>query len=154
MQVLAARVRTSDEVVHWQVKQDFYDLDANLALLRFYQYSPATAKMPTISKVCCHQLFYNRSSFAVSTPRFSQSQAAQTAGKAVVKLTLQVWMAAQILMKALMEMPGTDFMLCMYLIPVTTQKDASIETLKTLADKLESCMFKQFWTEVSHRSII
>jgi translation initiation factor 3 subunit K len=51
--------------------------------------------------------------------------------------------ALQILMKALMELPGTDFMLCMYLIPVTAQKDASIETLKTLADKLESCMFKQ-----------
>ena len=28
-----------------------YDLEANLALLRFYQYNPATAKIPIVCKV-------------------------------------------------------------------------------------------------------
>ena len=45
-------------------------------------------------------------------------------------------------MKALMKLPETDFMLCLYLLPVAVQKDAQIETLKSLWDKLETCQFK------------
>ena len=32
----------------------------------------------------------------------------------------------QILMKALMQLPETDFMLCLYLLPVVVQKDAQV----------------------------
>lgn len=45
-------------------------------------------------------------------------------------------------MKALMKLPETDFMLCLYLLPVAVQKDAQIEMLKSLWDKLETCQFK------------
>jgi len=48
----------------------------------------------------------------------------------------------QILMKALMRLPETDFMLCLYLLPVAVQKDAQVEALKSLWDKLETCQFK------------
>lgn len=36
-----------------QVSKGTYDLEANLALLRFYQYNPATAKIPIVCKVSC-----------------------------------------------------------------------------------------------------
>lgn len=45
-------------------------------------------------------------------------------------------------MKALMQLPETDFMLCLYLLPVSVQKDPQVETLKSLWDKLETCQFK------------
>ena len=80
-----------------QVAKGGYDMEANIALLRFYQYKPATAKIPTVCKI---------------------------------------------LMKALMQMPATDFMLCLYLLPVAVQKDKQIEDLKSLWDKLETCQFK------------
>ena len=51
----------------------------------------------------------------------------------------------QILTKALMRMPETDFMLCLYLLPVAVQKDAKIDALKSLWDKLETCEFKVLW---------
>jgi hypothetical protein len=35
-----------------QVKAGTCDLEANLALLRFYQYSPSIAKVPVVQKVC------------------------------------------------------------------------------------------------------
>jgi len=85
-----------------QVSKNSYDLEANLALLRFYQYNPATAKIPIVCKI---------------------------------------------LTKALMRMPETDFMLCLYLLPVAVQKDAKIDALKSLWDKLETCEFKIFWEE-------
>lgn len=47
-----------------------------------------------------------------------------------------------------MALPATDFMLCMYIIPPTLQSDANVSALKSLADKLESCFFAQFWAEL------
>ena len=44
-----------------------------------------------------------------------------------------------------MRMPETDFMLCLYLLPVAVQKDAKIDALKSLWDKLETCEFKVLW---------
>ncbi len=55
----------------------------------------------------------------------------------------------QILIKALMALPSTDFMLCMYIVPPSLQSDPSIAALKSLADKLESCFFPTFWTELA-----
>ena len=52
-------------------------------------------------------------------------------------------------MKALMALPETDYMLCTYLIPVSIHSDASISTLKSLADQLESCSFQKFWSEAA-----
>merc|ERR1712127_1173698 len=108
-ELLAGRDRFDPEItpkleayVEEQVSKGTYDLEANLALLRFYQYNPATAKIPIVCKI---------------------------------------------LMKALMKLPETDFMLCLYLLPVAVQKDAQIETLKSLWDKLETCQFKDFWAE-------
>ena len=48
-----------------------------------------------------------------------------------------------------MALPDTDYMLCTYLIPVSIHSDASIATLKSLADQLESCSFQKFWSEAA-----
>ena len=45
-----------------------YDLEANLALLRFYQYAPATAKIPVVCKVSFLQLAAACCRFAHSLP--------------------------------------------------------------------------------------
>ena len=57
-----------------QVSEASYDLDANLALLKLYQFQPAKAKLDVVTKV---------------------------------------------LAKALMQLPGSDFQLCLYLLPDT-----------------------------------
>ncbi len=43
--------RDDSSVGRGQVSKGTYDLEANLALLRFYQYNPATAKIPIVCKV-------------------------------------------------------------------------------------------------------
>ena len=40
-----------ENYVNDQVKTGTYDLEANLALLRFYQYNPTTTKIPIVAKV-------------------------------------------------------------------------------------------------------
>uniref|UniRef100_A0A7S0Y1Q2 Eukaryotic translation initiation factor 3 subunit K n=2 Tax=Hemiselmis andersenii TaxID=464988 RepID=A0A7S0Y1Q2_HEMAN len=94
--------------VEEQIKTGTSDLDANLALLRFYQYSPSIAKVDV---------------------------------------------ARKILTKALMALPQSDFMLCMYIVPPSVQADPSIVQLKSLADKLESCFFDKFWAEMASAKI-
>uniref|UniRef100_A0A7S0YL26 Eukaryotic translation initiation factor 3 subunit K n=1 Tax=Hemiselmis tepida TaxID=464990 RepID=A0A7S0YL26_9CRYP len=94
--------------VEEQIKAGTSDLDANLALLRFYQYSPSIAKVDV---------------------------------------------ARKILTKALMALPQSDFMLCMYIVPPSVQADPSIVQLKSLADKLESCFFDKFWAEMASTKV-
>jgi len=50
------------------VTKGAYDLEANLALLRFYQYAPATAKIPVVCKVSFLQLAAACCRFAHSLP--------------------------------------------------------------------------------------
>jgi len=83
-----------------QVSEDSYNLDANLALLKFYQFQPAKAKLDMVTKV---------------------------------------------LVKALMQLPGSDFQLCLYLLPDTIMQAEAVNNLMMLANHLESCDFAQFW---------
>ncbi len=41
-----------ESYVNEQVKGGTHDLEANLALLRFYQYNPSTTQVPIVAKVC------------------------------------------------------------------------------------------------------
>ncbi|CAN8073038.1 unnamed protein product [Agarophyton chilense] len=53
--------------------------------------------------------------------------------------------AAKILIKALMSLPATDFLACLYLIPERCQVDEPIPVITQLADLLERGHFHQFW---------
>mmetsp|Transcript_19553 Transcript_19553/g.32061 ORF Transcript_19553/g.32061 Transcript_19553/m.32061 type:complete len:214 (-) Transcript_19553:176-817(-) len=54
---------------------------------------------------------------------------------------------AKVLVKALMNLPATDFLLCMYLIPERMQAEEPVNSISNLANLLETCRFAQFWEE-------
>lgn len=113
-----------------QFDQKTYDFEANLALLKLYQFHPHKSDKAAIAKV---------------------------------------------LIKALMQMPSTDFLLCSYQVPErivslrvrnmfvvaihhhaadvfllhNKQADASLAKLFKLAGLLESGKFKDFWAEAN-----
>lgn len=55
---------------------------------------------------------------------------------------------ARVLLLALMRLPETDYLLCTYLIPDRITAELPVLTVCDLANKLETCAFKQFWAEL------
>merc|ERR1711981_137606 len=79
-------------------------LEANLALLKLYQFNPQQMNMPYVEMV---------------------------------------------LLKALTNLPHSDFSLCKSLLTVDVlEADQTIKTITYLADLLETCMFKEFWAKL------
>ena len=139
-----------------QVAKGTHDLDANLALLRFYQYQPSIAKPATITKVSSRatpikprpsnprnlvaQMGFCSSRMrpvAVSEPGRScvpsaggevgitekHERAAVTSVWSVEQIFDEVAVrCSQILLKALMDLPEPNFMLCIHLVPVNLPK--------------------------------
>jgi len=60
---------------------------------------------------------------------------------------IKVSILGQILVKALMALPETDFLACLYLIPAHLHQQEPVETLVRLADLLETAQFSKFWKE-------
>ncbi|XP_031550675.1 eukaryotic translation initiation factor 3 subunit K-like [Actinia tenebrosa] len=89
-----------EDYVHQQVHDNFYDLDANLAVLKLYQFNPAYS---------------------------------------------QTTITSQILLKALMNLPNSDFIMCRCVIDDSIQQDPTIQKVITLADLLETCSFAEAW---------
>lgn len=56
---------------------------------------------------------------------------------------------ARVLVKALMQLPETDFLLCTYLIPERVASEAPVLPIVELANRLETCQFQAFWAELS-----
>eukprot|EP00735_Rhodelphis_limneticus_P003755 TRINITY_DN1526_c0_g1::TRINITY_DN1526_c0_g1_i1::g.28192::m.28192 TRINITY_DN1526_c0_g1::TRINITY_DN1526_c0_g1_i1::g.28192 ORF type:complete len:222 (+),score=60.21,sp/Q94HF1/EIF3K_ORYSJ/35.40/7e-44,PCI_Csn8/PF10075.4/2.4e-19,SAC3_GANP/PF03399.11/5.1e-16 TRINITY_DN1526_c0_g1_i1:37-666(+) len=91
---------TMEAYVKQQCKDKAYDFEANLALLKLYQFDPQNLNTDILNKV---------------------------------------------LLKALMNLPSTDFQCCMYLIPEKLW-NAQIVLLASL---LETGKYKQFWEEAA-----
>ncbi|NXB44343.1 EIF3K factor, partial [Leucopsar rothschildi] len=111
---------TLERYVETQAKENAYDLEANLAVLKLYQFNPA---------------FF------------------------------QTGVTAQILLKALTNLPHTDFTLCKCMIdqahgapplslfypkfsldlPKTQQEERPIRQILYLGELLETCHFQSFW---------
>ncbi|XP_070577628.1 eukaryotic translation initiation factor 3 subunit K-like [Ptychodera flava] len=100
---------TLERYVEMQAKENTYDLEANLAVLKLYQFNP---------------MFF------------------------------QLNVTTQILLKALTNLPHTDFVLCKCLIDEQHQQEDQITKILYLYDLLETCQFKKFWSEISHSEII
>merc|ERR1711874_519180 len=96
-------IKTLEHYVDLQSREKGYDLEANLALLKLYQFNPT---------------YY------------------------------QTNVVVQILLKALSNLPHTDFVLCKCLISQEALEDAQIKNVLYLADLLEMCQFKIFWQQV------
>jgi len=84
-----------------QCSSQGYDLEANLATLKLYQFHPDQLKAPVVAKI---------------------------------------------LIKALMSLPKTDFLSCTYLIPERVLDEAPISTICSVANLLETCSFREFWS--------
>ncbi|XP_072030664.1 eukaryotic translation initiation factor 3 subunit K-like [Amphiura filiformis] len=86
-----------------QCRENAYDLEANLAVLKLYQLNPAHFKIE---------------------------------------------FAGQVLLKALTNLPHTDFILCKCLIDEVHQQEEPIVTIIYLSNLLETCQFKRFWADI------
>lgn len=91
---------TLERYVDMQIRENTYDLEANLGVLKLYQFNPG---------------YY------------------------------QTNVTAQILMKALTNLPHTDFTLCKCLIDTVRQTEEPVLSVMRLADMLETCKFQEFW---------
>nr|KAG5712405.1 hypothetical protein BaRGS_023984 [Batillaria attramentaria] len=94
---------TLERYVHMQAQENTYDVEANLAILKLYQFNPGH---------------------------------------------YQTEIAALILLKALTNLPHTDFTLCKCLIDSSRLNEAPISRILELAEDLETCNFQQFWGEL------
>ena len=56
---------------------------------------------------------------------------------------------ARVLVKALMHLPETDFLLCMYLIPERIATEAPVLPIVEMSNRLETCQFQAFWEELA-----
>jgi len=61
--------------------------------------------------------------------------------------SIKIHIVGIILMKALMNLPQTDFLACSYLISKKLHGDEPLKTLFKLANLLETAQFKAFWKE-------
>merc|ERR1712203_388964 len=58
-------------------------------------------------------------------------------------------MGEMVLLKALTNLPHSDFSLCKSLLSIDVLEGVtSIKTITYLADLLETCMFKEFWAKL------
>jgi len=96
-----------EHYVQMQAFEETYNLDANLAVLKLYQFNPTLFKETVI---------------------------------------------CQILLKALMNLPHTDFVLCKCLITDVHQQLEGVTQVIELANFLEICEFKHFWNMLEERS--
>uniref|UniRef100_A0A8C7X287 Eukaryotic translation initiation factor 3 subunit K n=1 Tax=Oryzias sinensis TaxID=183150 RepID=A0A8C7X287_9TELE len=94
---------TLEQYVDTQARENAYDLEANLAVLKLYQFNPAYFQTPV---------------------------------------------TAQILLKALTNLPHTDFTLCKCMIDQTHQEERPIRQILYLGNLLETCHFQSFWTSL------
>nr|CAG4648841.1 EOG090X0BWZ [Polyphemus pediculus] len=92
-----------EQYVELQAKENTYDLEANLSVLRLYQFGPHLYRSNIVNLI---------------------------------------------LLKALTNLPHTDFVLCKCLLTQDHLEEPQVSKVMNMADLLETCKFKQFWDEV------
>uniref|UniRef100_A0A3B5LSQ6 Eukaryotic translation initiation factor 3 subunit K n=1 Tax=Xiphophorus couchianus TaxID=32473 RepID=A0A3B5LSQ6_9TELE len=97
---------TLERYVETQARENAYDLEANLAVLKLYQFNPAY---------------------------------------------FQTTVTSQVLLKALTNLPHTDFTLCKCMIDQTHQEERPIRQILYLGNLLETCHFQSFWFMCGHK---
>ncbi|KAH0539440.1 eukaryotic translation initiation factor 3 subunit K [Cotesia glomerata] len=95
---------TLEQYVDIQTRENAYDLEANLTVLKLYQLNPHSLKNDV---------------------------------------------TAQILLKALTNLPHTDFVLCKCLLSEKIMQEDLINQVIYLGDILERCEFQHFWERMS-----
>uniref|UniRef100_A0A0K8RFR8 Eukaryotic translation initiation factor 3 subunit K n=1 Tax=Ixodes ricinus TaxID=34613 RepID=A0A0K8RFR8_IXORI len=98
-----------ENYVQIQATENMYDLEANLAVLKLYQFNPSNFKHDVV---------------------------------------------ATILLKALTNLPHTDFVLCKCLIDQDRLSDPNITLALKLHYLLEMCEFQQFWQAITKQAFL
>jgi len=93
-----------EHYVELQAKENTYDLEANLSVLRLYQFGPTLYRSNIVNLI---------------------------------------------LLKALTNLPHTDFVLCKCLLTQDHLEEPQVSQVMNMANLLEMCKFKQFWEEAS-----
>ncbi|XP_070181348.1 eukaryotic translation initiation factor 3 subunit K-like isoform X2 [Littorina saxatilis] len=93
---------TLERYVQMQAAENTYDIEANLAVLKLYQFNPGY---------------------------------------------FQTEIASLILLKALTNLPHTDFILCKCLIDTNRLNELPVSKILELSELLETCDFERFWAE-------
>jgi len=65
---------------------------------------------------------------------------------------INVDVVVKILIKAMMQLPSTDFMACLYIIPNSVQTDSTVSKLIRLCRMLQICDFQTFWSVSSEQA--
>jgi translation initiation factor 3 subunit K len=95
--------------VEEQAAENHYDLEANLAILKLYQFNPHCFRADVV---------------------------------------------VNILLKALTNLPRTDFIICKCLIDMQLADESDgIRDVIVLHNLLETCHFKEFWVSTPHPSL-
>lgn len=89
-----------EQYVFAQASENTYDLEANLAVLKLYQFNPVHFQLPVVSVI---------------------------------------------LLKALTNLPHSDYTMCKCLIDSLHLDEDPLRRIDALADMLEMCQFQQFW---------
>lgn len=100
-------IRILEQYVDAQAKEDFYNLEANLTLLKLYQLNPGGS---------------------YAAPRASY--------------------VTKILLKALMQLPRSDFQICKALTDPELERVLRIRDVMRLDTLLETCQFEFFWGDL------
>jgi len=94
-----------EHYVELQAQENTYDLEANLSVLRLYQFGPNLYRSNIVNLI---------------------------------------------LMKALTNLPHTDFVLCKCLLTQDHLEETNVSRVMVLANLLETCNFKKFWEELGN----
>ncbi|KAF6034263.1 hypothetical protein EB796_007430 [Bugula neritina] len=98
---------TLERYVAIQCEENTYDLEANLAVLKLYQFNPSYYQTPVTMRI---------------------------------------------LLKALTNLPHTDFILCKSLLDGARIDDESVQKVIHLANLLECCQFTAFWANLEEEA--
>ncbi|MBA0564586.1 hypothetical protein Golob_009517 [Gossypium lobatum] len=131
-----------ENYVNEQVSSQMYSLDANLCLLRLYQFEPERMSTQIVARIlvkaCLSSSLYL---FRI------MYQLGSRLGYVVPNAFFSFFPPA--FLQALMAMPAPDFSLCLFLIPERVQMEEQFKTLIVLSHYLETGRFRQFWDEAA-----
>jgi len=122
------------DYLDYQIKENKYDREANLALLKLIQLS-----LETNSVEEAHQFLYQDHSATQEDIQKEYDSTWKIYGDIVFK----------ILVKAMMQMPRTDFGLMKSMISIEYHTEEMIGWTFLMHDLLDCCHFERFWKEIS-----
>lgn len=122
------------DYLEYQIKENKYDREANLALLKLIQLS-----LETNSVEEAHQFLFQDHTITAEEVQNKFDSTWKIYGDIVFK----------ILVKAMMQMPRTDFGLMKSMISIEYHQEEMIGWTFLMHDLLDCCHFERFWKEIS-----